>query len=159
MRLASVEHVGELGAARDVAPLVAAAELQRDAVVTEKVEEVQRLQQDVAELGVADAGFQTRPHHVAGQHPVDREMLADVTQEVDRRHSGPVVVVDHGGRVGPLEGEERLDLAAYPLHPVLDRVQGVEIALAGVLRVPDHSGGATDEGVRRVARVPAAAWR
>ena len=57
-------------------------------------------------------------HDVAGQHPVDREVLADVAQEVDRRQRrGPVVVVDHRRGVVALEGQERLDLAAHPLAP------------------------------------------
>ena len=91
---------------------------------------------------------------VAAEHPVDREVLADVAQEVDGRQAGgPVVVVDHGGGVRALEAHERLDLAAYALAPVLDRVEGVERALPGVLGVADHAGGAADQEVRRVAGV------
>ena len=88
------------------------------AVVAVEVEEVHRLQEHVAELGVADARLEPGAHDVARQHPVDREVLADVAQEVDRRQArGPVVVVDHRRRVGALEGEERLDLARAPAPP------------------------------------------
>ena len=144
----------QLDAAGEVAPLVGAAELQRDAVVAVEVEEVHRLEQHVAELGVADPRLEAALHDVARQHPVDREVLADVAQEVDRRQArGPVVVVDHRRGVVALEGQERLDLAAYPLHPVLDGVERVEGALPRVPRVADHAGRAADQGVRRVAGV------
>ena len=135
-----------------------AAVLERHAVVAEQVEEVHRLEQDVAELGVADAVLEPAAHHVAGEHPVDREVLADVTEEVDgRERRGPVVVVDHRRGVGPVEGQERLDLAAHPLGPVLDRVERVEGPLPRLLRVADHAGGAADQEVRRVAGVLEAA--
>ena len=55
VHLAAVGAPDQLDAAGDVAPLVAAAELQGDAVVAVEVEEVHRLQQHVAELGVGDA--------------------------------------------------------------------------------------------------------
>ena len=86
---AAVGAADQLDAAGDVAPLVAAAELQRHAVVAVEVEEVHRLQQHVAELGVADPGLEPAAHDVAGQHPVHREVLADVAQEVDRRTGSP----------------------------------------------------------------------
>ena len=50
-----------------------------------RVQEVHRLEQHVAELRVADARLQPPPHRVPGEHPVDREVLADVAQEVDDR--------------------------------------------------------------------------
>ena len=46
---------GQVDAGRDVAPLVAAADLQLAAVLVVQVHEVVRLQQHVAELGVAQA--------------------------------------------------------------------------------------------------------
>ena len=150
--LSPVDAAYELGAAGDVAPLVGAAELQRHPVLAEQAEVVHRLEQDVGELGVADAGLEAALHGVAGQHPVDREVLADVAQEVDgRQRGGPVVVVDRGRGVVALEGDEARDLLAHPLGPLLDGVEGVERALAGVARVADHAGGAADQDVGRVA--------
>ena len=129
-----------------------AAVLQRHAVVAVEVEEVHRLQQHVAELRVADPGLEPPSHDVALEHPVHREVLADVAQEVDRRQARrPVVVVDDRGGVRAVEADERLDLSAYPLAPVLDRVERVQRPLRALLRVTDHAGGAADQDVRRVA--------
>ena len=150
----AVGPTDELDPCREVAPLVGAAELERDAVVAVEVEEVHRLHEDVGELGVADTRFEPALDHVAGEHPVDREVLADVAQEVDHRHGrGPVVVVDHRRGVVALEGQERLDLAAYAVHPVPDGVEAVERPFARVPRVADHPGGAADQGVRGVPGV------
>ena len=152
MHVTAVGAPDQLDAPGEVAPLVAAAELQRDPVVAVEVEEVHGLQQHVAELGVADPGLEPGPDDVAGEHPVDREVLADVAQEVDDRHRrGPVVVVDHRRGVRSLERQERLDLAAHLLDPLLDGVERVERALARLLGVADHAGRPTHQEVRRVA--------
>ena len=118
-------------------------------------EEVHRLQQDVGELGVGDAaGLEPALHRLARQHPVDREVLADVTQEVDGRQAlGPVEVVDHRRGVVAVEGQERLDLPAYATDPLRDRPRVVEGALPRVPRVADHAGRPAHERVRRVAGV------
>ncbi len=151
MGLAAVVPADQLDAAGEVAPLVAAAELEPDAVVAVEVQVVHRLQQHVAELGVADAGLEPAAHHVAGEHPVDREVLADVAEEVDRGQArGPVVVVHHRGPVVALELEERLDLAMHLLDPALDGVERVERALPRLPGVTDHAGGTADQDVRRV---------
>ncbi len=43
----------------------------------------------------------------------DREMLADVAQEIEAVHAAePVMVIRHAGRVIALEAEERGDLVA-----------------------------------------------
>ena len=83
-----LDPVDEVEPGRQVAPLVAAAELQGAAVAAEQLEEVQALQELVAELGVGDAllGVQPGRDGVLGDHLVDAEVLADVPQEVDRRH-------------------------------------------------------------------------
>ena len=47
----------QIDAGGDVAPLIAAAHLQRAAVAIEQLEKVVRLQQQVAELGVRNAVF------------------------------------------------------------------------------------------------------
>ena len=96
--------------------------------------------------------LQPGAHHVAGQHPVDREVLADVAQEVDRRQlAGPVEVVDQSRRVVALEGRGTARAGADPLHPALDHLGRVERALAGLLGVADLPGGAADQQQRRVA--------
>ena len=86
----------------DVAPLVGAADLQRAAVPPVQFDVVVGLQQHVAELGVGDAvAVQPPPDGVAIQHHVDREVLAEIAQELDRRHRArPLEVVgdDRAGR-------------------------------------------------------------
>ena len=152
MGLRAVGAADQVDAGGDVPPLVGGAVLQRHAVVAVEVEEVHRLQQHVAELRVADPGLEPPSHDVALEHPVHREVLADVAQEVDRGQARrPVVVVDDRGGVRAVEADERLDLPAYPLAPVLDRVERVQRPLRALLRVTDHAGGAADQDVRRVA--------
>ncbi len=81
-------------------------------------------------------------------------MLADVTQELDRREArGPVVVVDHRRRVAALEGQEPLELPPDARTPRLHGVQVVHLTLAGLLGVTDHAGGTADEPVGLVAGV------
>ena len=154
VRVLAGDPADQVDAAGEVAPLVAPAELQPDAVGAEELEVVHRLQQHVAELGVADAALEPRPDDLAGQHAVDREVLADVAEEVDRREvRGPLVVVDHRRGVVALEGQERLDLLLHPGHPLVHGVERVHGPLAAVARVADQPGGATDEEVRHVAGV------
>src|SRR5690606_10818101 len=72
----------QLGARRDVAPLIAASDLQFAVLRAAEVIKVVRLEQLVAELGVADAGlaFHARAHGFTGDHLIDREVLSDVAQ-------------------------------------------------------------------------------
>ena len=115
--------------ADQVAPLVAAADLHGAAVAPVELEEVHGLQQLVAELGVADAArFQPGLHRLPVQHPVDREVLADVAQEVEHGHRpGPVQVAhDQRARLARVEVEEPGHFTADPLHPLGHRVARVE---------------------------------
>ncbi|CFE46322.1 Uncharacterised protein [Mycobacterium tuberculosis] len=67
-------------AGNDVAPLICTTDLQRAAVAPVQFDVVVGLQQQVAEFGVRDPlPRQTPPDGVAGQHHVDREVLADIT--------------------------------------------------------------------------------
>ena len=72
----------------DVAPLVAATELEVAAVIEVQAQEVVGLQQHVAELGVGDAlvgPLEAGAHRLLGHHLVDREVLAHVAEELERR--------------------------------------------------------------------------
>ena len=87
----------EVDAGEDVAQLVGPADLQLAAEVVVQPQVVVGLQQHVAELGVGDAllGLQADPHALAGEHLVDRGVLADVAQELEQRDRlRPVAVVD-----------------------------------------------------------------
>ncbi len=109
----------QLGAGGDVAPLIAAAHLERAAVVQVQAQEVVGLQQHVAELGERQAllALQPRLDRVLGRHVVDGEVLADVAQELDQVElAQPVGVVEQQRRVGhALEGQEvgELDLDSF----------------------------------------------
>jgi hypothetical protein len=127
----------EVGAAREVAPLVAAARLQDEA-----------LQDLVAELGVADAGvgIQARRHRVLLEHGAHAVVLADVAEEVDGAEAlGPVEVVHqaHGARA--LGGEEAAHLRAQVADPLGHGLLGVEGALGRGSRIADQAGRAPDE--------------
>ena len=105
----------------------------------EQLQVVHRLQQHVGELGVGDPVLEPVAHHVARQHPVDREVLADVAQEGQHRHRpGPVEVVDQPGRVVPLQVDEPRHLGADPLDPTGHHLRAVQDPLPRLLGVADH---------------------
>jgi hypothetical protein len=112
------QTAGEVHARDDIAPLIAAADLEAAIERVVEVEEVVGLEQAVGELGVGDAVvaiFKARAYGVAGEHDVDGEMLADVAQEVEQRQlAEPVRVVGHDGGIRAVEGEEALELGADP---------------------------------------------
>ena len=68
----------------DVAPLIGAAHLELDAELPMELQEVGRLEEHVAELGVRQAGLEPVLDRILGQHVRDREVLADVAQEVEQ---------------------------------------------------------------------------
>ncbi|KAG7666465.1 hypothetical protein KSW81_008414 [Nannochloris sp. 'desiccata'] len=122
----------EVDAAREIAPLVAAAGLQHAAVVEVQAPKVEALQDLVAELGVADAlvAVEARAHGVFLEHRADAVVLADVAQELDRAHRRrPVEVVDELRGIRPLEGEEARHLALQVAHPFRDHGLVVQGAL------------------------------
>ena len=95
-----------------------APDLHAAAVAPVQLVEVVRLQQHVRELGVRDPGlarFEALLDRVALDHLVDREVLADVAQEVEQPHAAqPVQVVDDLRRRPLVGGEEALDLRRQP---------------------------------------------
>ncbi len=118
-----------------------------------ELEEVQRLQQLVAELRVGDPllALQSPRHGLLADHLVDPEVLADVAQEVQRRHRRrPVEVVDEDRRVcrvgiGPVEVEERPDQVLDPLDVRRRLLLGLEHALGRRSRVTDQAGRPPDQ--------------
>ena len=152
----AVDPADQLDPADDVAPLVGAADLQPAAVPPVELQVVLALQQQVAELGVGHA-VRREPSldGLARQHDVDREVLADVAQELQRGlAAGPVEVVrdERAGRRA-VELHEPLELAPDPVGPLGDGRDAVERALARVARIADHPGGAAREHDRPGARL------
>ena len=90
--------MNEIDPGGDVSPLVAAADLQFAILRFAKIMKIKRLQDHVAELGVADAHvaiLHPRTHAFLRDHGVDLEVLADVAKHVEeRQRRGPVCVVD-----------------------------------------------------------------
>ena len=120
-----------------------------------KLAEIVALQQGIGKLGIGNAlvlTLQALLHGVALDHGVDREMLADVAQEIEAVHAAePVMVIRHAGRVIALEAEERGDLVADVVDPAGNHFGGVQLAFAGLeAGVADHAGGAADQGDRAV---------
>ncbi len=105
--------------------------------------------------------LQPAPDRVAIEHDVDREVLADVTKEVDRRQlTRPRQVVLHdrtGRRI--VELDEALELTADPVGPIGDGFRGVQGAFAGISRVPDEAGRTTCQHDRPMARLLESAQR
>jgi len=110
----------QLCAGGDVAPLVAAAHLERAAVIQVQAQKVVGLQQHVAELGEGQALFALQPRldRVLSRHVVDGEVLADVAQELDQVElAQPVGVVEQQRRVGhALKGQEMGKLGLDPFQ-------------------------------------------
>ena len=133
----------QVGARRDVAPLVGAADLELAAAGPAQVVEVMGLEHHVAELRVADAALALHPgaHALLGHHHVHGKVLSDVAQEIEVAHAGrPRGVVHHPRGIGlgvEVEdpGELRLDAGEVPVE-LLARE---EVALGGLSRrVADH---------------------
>ena len=145
-----VQAAGEVGAGRDVAPLVRTTDLQHAVVASIEFRKVVTLQQAVRELGVRNAllvAVDALLYRFLLDHGVDREVLADVTQEIERTHrTKPVEVVGHDGRVGAVEVEKGGHLPANLVDPAGDDVGRVELAF-GCLEagVADHAGGAANQ--------------
>jgi hypothetical protein len=150
VRVDTIHAPDQLDPGRDVPPLVAPAELQRDTVASPELEEIVRLQQHVREFGVGDAGIHPRAHRILLQHVVHGEMLPDVAQEVHQMERvQPRSIVAHACRARSVEVQEPLELAANAVgvrRHLLCREQLAFGRLAA--RVADHSGAATDEGDR-----------
>ncbi len=146
----------EVDAGRDVAPLIRAARLQLAVQVLVQPRVVVGLQQHVAELRERDAVLarDAAPDRLLGEHVVDRDVLADVAQEVEHaQRLGPVAVVHEARLARPrLEVEERRELCLDRLRVAAERLAVEQVALlAATARVADHPRGPARERDREVA--------
>ena len=116
------------------------------------------LQQVVGELGKGDTlvvTVQTLLHGLFVNHLVNREVLADVAQEGQHVHAAkPVVVVRGNGRViTTVEVEERCNLFADLIHPLLHGIFGIQFTLSGFKAwVTNQTGRAAHQRNRLMAR-------
>ena len=150
----ALDAADQLEPGGDVAPLVGATGLDLDVERPIEVQEIGRLQEHVAELGVRQAGVEAGLDRVLGQHVRDREVLADVAQELEHAHRAePVVVVDDAGlgRAGR-EVEEVLELG-LDRGGVGDDLGAIEQVALGRLAgwVADHAGAPTHDHHRTAA--------
>lgn len=150
---AAVEFfANEVHACGDVAPLVAAADLEFAAVDAGEVVEVVGLEEHVAEFRVADANlavFHACADGFFGDHLIDGEVLADVAEEVEEADGAePVGVVDEASGVGGgVEVEEACELGSDGGDVGGDLVFGEELAFLGFAAgVADAAGGAAGDG-------------
>src|SRR6185312_10879956 len=112
-----------------------------------------RLDEHVAELGERQPGFEADLDRVLGQHVRDREVLADIAQEVEQvEWFEPVRVVGHDRAARPREVEEPLELWPDRGDVGLDLLARLQVALRRAPGwVADHARPATDKGDRPAA--------
>ena len=154
MRLGTVHLANQRCAGRDVPPLIAAAQLQRDPVTPVQLREVVRLQQHVRELGVADARLtaDARIDGVLLQHVVHREVLSDVTQKADQvQRPQPVGVVPHHGAVRATKVQHARQLVADARDVFLHELGREQLPFRRLAaRITDHSCAAANQRHRTV---------
>src|SRR5882762_2313639 len=135
----------------DIPPLVGAADLQFATGLAAQDDKIERLEEHVAELGVADAGFailHTGAHAFFGHHLIDRKVLADVAQEIEVAHGlGPSDVVEQTGRVfRGVKIEQATELFLDLGEIGLEDLPGEQLALLSLAaRVANGTGGAARE--------------
>ena len=153
---AFVHAAAEIDAVDDIAPLVGAAHLQHAAVALVQLDEIVGLQDHVVEFEERQFLLAVEPqlHRIEGEHAVDREMPADVAQEIDVvERVQPVGIVGHDGvAAGILECQELGEDGADALEIFVD-ISSVRMRAALVLagRIADARGAAAHQRDRPVA--------
>jgi hypothetical protein len=155
VELRAAHAMAEIDAVDDVAPLVGAAHLQDGAVTAIELDEIIALHDHVVEFEEAQRLLAVEPelHRIEAQHAVDREMPADLAQEVDIVElQQPVGIVDHqrvGGAVAIAQhlGEDLPDAGDVGFDG-LDREELSRLVLEG--GIAHHRGAAAHQGDRPV---------
>ena len=143
-----VRHAAaKIDAVDDVAPLVGAAHLQHAAVALMQFDEIVGLQDHVVEFEEREFLLPIEPqlHGIEAQHAVDREVAADVAQEVDVvERVQPVGVVRHDRAGAEIEKarEHRADRGDIGVD-----LRGAQQGAAGILarRIADLAGAAAHQ--------------
>ena len=140
----------QLAARGDIAPLVAAADLQPAPLGLEEVVVVVALEDHVAELGIGDAhvvAVDAALDRLLLKHPVDREILAHVTQQLDGGQVlGPDIIVGDLRTVAGVALEEAAHLALDLFGADIEVLTAGKLAfLVLARRIADEPGGAAHE--------------
>src|SRR5581483_10462396 len=142
----------EVDAGGDVAPLIAATDLEFAVEFLAEVIEIECLEEHVAEFGVADAGFavfHAGADAFLGDHHVDGKMLADVAQEFEVTDgSGPGGVVEEAGGIDlGVEVQEAAELFLDGGDVGVEDFAGEQLAFGGLAAgIADGTGGAAGNG-------------
>ena len=153
--LGAIDPAGEFDAIDDIAPLVGPAHLQATGGAARQFQKIVGLQDHIIEFEEAERLFAVEPQldRIEAEHPVDREMLADVTQERDIFELvEPVGIVDHH-RVGRAiaEGQEAFEHALDARDILRDLFVGQQRAgFVAQRRIADLAGAATHQDDRLV---------
>ena len=158
---------GELRADGDVAPLVAAADLEFAVFRLVEVVEVVALEQHIGEFRVADAGFivaaEARFDAFFGHHGIDREVFSDVAEEIEEADGAdPRGIVDELGGVGErfVEVEDAGELLSDGGDIAIEHFFGQQLAFGFFPRwIADAAGCSTCESDRAMACVLESAER
>ena len=116
------------------------------------------LQQVIGELGKGNTlivTVQALLHRFFVNHLVNREVLANITQEGQHVHAAkPVIVVGSNGSViAAVEVEERGNLFADLIHPLLHGIFGIQFTLSGFKAwITNQTGCTTHQSNRLMAR-------
>src|SRR5690606_35426932 len=110
VKLRAAHAMAEIDTIDDVAPLVRAAHLDDRAITAVELYEIVALQDHVVEFEEAQRLLAVEPEldAVEAQHAVDREVPADIAQELEVVEAEqPVGIVDHQRIIGPLAKAEQ----------------------------------------------------
>jgi hypothetical protein len=147
------EALNEMNARGAVAILIGAAELERNVVFTEKMEEIVALNEGVAKLGIRDAGatfadaFLDELAVKELSHTESFANFAEEWQEFDVFE--PIVVIENlgvGWRMGNAD-----DLCGESGFVVLDFLERFEVTLSGIFWITNLAGCTTDEIIWSIA--------
>jgi hypothetical protein len=139
----------EVHARSDIAPLIAAADLEFAIVVLAQAIKIERLQQHVAEFGVTDAGFaifHPGAHALLGHHHVDGKMLSDIPEKIQECDlARPIGIIEQLGRIGGrFEIQQLAHLLFNRSNVCFEQFPCDELALGGFATgIADQSCGAT----------------
>ena len=155
--MGAIDPAGKLDAVDDIAPLVRPAHLEAAGRAARQLQKIIGLQDHVIEFEEGERLLPIQPHlhRIEAQHPVDREMLADIAQERDIFEAvQPLRIVEHDGVGRPVpEGQEAGEHALDAGDILRDQIGGEQLARFILkARVADLAGAAAHQDDGLVSR-------